>query len=71
VVLDDDKHLQQADNIVPLIRNAVNNSEVTQLLNSIDAKLNTKDLTALNKRADVDKEDPADVAASWLKDHGF
>jgi osmoprotectant transport system substrate-binding protein len=71
VVLEDDKHLQQADNVVPLIRNAVNNAEVTQLLNSINAKLNTKDLTGLNKRADVDKEDPADVAASWLKDHGF
>src|SRR5437870_8715125 len=39
VVLDDDKHLQQADNIVPLIRTAVANSEVTALLNSIDAKL--------------------------------
>ena len=71
VVLEDDKHLQQADNIVPLIRNAVNNSEVTSLLNSIDAKLNTPDLTALNKSADVDKQDPADLAATWVKDHGF
>ncbi len=71
VVLEDDKHLQQADNIVPLIRNAVANSEVTSLLNSIDAKLNTPDLTALNKSADVDKEDPADLATKWVKDHGF
>lgn len=71
VVLDDDKHLQQADNIVPLIRTAVANSEVTALLNSIDAKLNTPDLTAMNKSADVDKLDPADLAATWLKDHGF
>src|SRR6202140_4908042 len=54
VVLEDDKHLQQADNIVPLIRTAVANSEVTSLLNSIDAKLNTPDLTAMNKSADVD-----------------
>ncbi|HEX9094586.1 MAG TPA: ABC transporter substrate-binding protein [Candidatus Dormibacteraeota bacterium] len=71
VVLDDDKHLQQADNIVPLIRSAVANGEVTALLNSIDAKLNTPDLTALNKSADVDKLDPADLAATWLKSHGF
>jgi osmoprotectant transport system substrate-binding protein len=71
VVLDDDKHLQQADNVVPLIRTAVANSEVTALLNSIDAKLNTPDLTALNKSADVDKQDPTDVAATWVKDHGF
>jgi len=71
VVLEDDKHLQQADNIVPLIRTAVANSEVTSLLNSIDSKLNTPDLTALNKSADVDKEDPADLATKWVKDHGF
>lgn len=71
VVLDDDKHLQQADNIVPLIRSAVANGEVAALLNSIDAKLNTPDLTALNKSADVDKLDPADLAATWLKNHGF
>ncbi|TMC62486.1 MAG: ABC transporter substrate-binding protein [Chloroflexota bacterium] len=71
VVLEDDKHLQQADNIVPLIRTAVANSEVTALLNSIDAKLNTPDLTAMNKSADIDKQDPADLAATWLKNHGF
>jgi osmoprotectant transport system substrate-binding protein len=71
VVLQDDKHLQQADNIVPLIRSAVANSEVTSLLNSVDAKLNTPDLTAMNKSADVDKLDPADLAATWLKNHGF
>lgn len=71
VVLQDDKHLEQADNIVPLIRSAVANSEVTSLLNSIDAKLNTADLTAMNKSADVDKQDPTDLAATWLKDHGF
>jgi len=71
VVLQDDKHLQQADNIVPLIRSTVANSEVTALLNSIDAKLNTPDLTAMNKSADVDKQDPADVAATWVQGHGF
>ncbi len=71
VVLQDDKHLQQADNIVPLIRSAVANSEVSALLNSIDSKLNTPDLTAMNKSADVDKLDPADVAATWVSTHGF
>ncbi len=71
VVLEDDKHLQQADNIVPLIRTDVSNSEITTLLNSIDAKLNTPDLTAMNKSADVDKQDPIDIAATWVKTHGF
>jgi osmoprotectant transport system substrate-binding protein len=71
VVLEDDKHLQQADNVVPLIRSDVSNSEITTLLNSIDAKLNTPDLTAMNKSADVDKLDPIDIAATWVKNHGF
>jgi len=71
VVLEDDKHLQQADNIVPLIRTDVLNSEITTLLNSIDAKLNTPDLTAMNKSADVDKQDPIDLATTWVKNHGF
>src|SRR5437763_9667168 len=71
VVLDDDKHLQQADNVVPLIRTDVLNSEITTLLNSIDAKLNTPDLTAMNKSADVDKQDPIDIAKTWVTNHGF
>jgi osmoprotectant transport system substrate-binding protein len=71
VVLQDDKHLEQADNIVPLIRTAVANSEVTSLLNSVDAKLNTIDLTAMNKSADIDKLDPIDLATTWVKNHGF
>jgi osmoprotectant transport system substrate-binding protein len=71
VVLEDDKHLQQADNVVPLIRTDVLNSEITTLLNSIDAKLNTPDLTAMNKSADVDKQDPIDIASTWVKNHGF
>ena len=71
VVLQDDKHLQQADNIVPLIRSAVDNSEVTSVLNSVDAKLNTIDLTNMNKSADVDKNDPTDIANTWVTSHGF
>lgn len=71
VVLDDDKHLQNADNVVPLIRSAKNNSEVTSILNSVSAKITTSGLTSLNKSADVDKEDPVDLAAKWLKDNGF
>jgi osmoprotectant transport system substrate-binding protein len=71
VVLDDDKHLQEADNVVPVMRSAVANGEVTSLLNSISAKLTTSVLTSMNKSADVDKEDPIDIAAKWLKDNGF
>jgi len=71
VVLQDDKHLEAADNIVPIVRTKVLNSEITTLFNSISAALNTNDLRAMNKSADVDKQDPDVLASTWLKQHGF
>ena len=71
VVLTDDKHLEAADNIVPVIRTKVANSEVTALLNKIDSTLTQSDLVAMNKSADVDKQDPATLAENWVKQHGF
>ena len=71
VVLEDDKKLQTVDNIVPAIRKDLASDEVKDVLNKISAQLNTADLTLLNKRAEIDKEDPAVVAESWLRDHGL
>jgi osmoprotectant transport system substrate-binding protein len=71
VILQDDKHLQNADNVVPIIRTPKLNGEITGIWNSISSKLTTDDLVGLNKKADVDKADPATVADQWLRDHGF
>ncbi len=71
VVLEDDRHLQNADNVVPIIRTGAATEEVRQVLNKVSAALTTDDLAELNKRADVDKEDPEVLAKGWLKDHGF
>jgi osmoprotectant transport system substrate-binding protein len=71
VVLQDDKHLEAADNIVPIIRTKVLNAEITTLFNNISAALNTTDLRAMNKSADVDKQDPDVLATAWLKQHNF
>jgi osmoprotectant transport system substrate-binding protein len=71
VVLEDDKDLQQADNIVPVIRNAVVNQEITSLLNAVSAKLNSQNIIQLNKRVEIDKEDPADVAQEFLQQNGL
>ncbi|HEX3394837.1 MAG TPA: ABC transporter substrate-binding protein, partial [Acidimicrobiales bacterium] len=71
VVLEDDKHLQNADNVVPVIRTAAADDKVRQTLNKVSAALTTADLTDLNKRAEVDKEDPQVLAQDWLKNHGF
>lgn len=71
VILEDDKHLQNADVVTPIIRNDKATADVRAILNAVSAKLTTDDLAALDKRADVDKEDPDAVGASWAKDHGF
>lgn len=66
VILEDDKQLQAADNVVPVIREEVTSPEIEQLLNGVSAALTTDTLLALNKRIDVDQEDPADVAKDFL-----
>ena len=71
VQLQDDMHLQNADNVVPVIRKDKANDEVVSLLNSIDFKLTTDTLISLNKKADVDKQDPDQIASDWLKSNGF
>ena len=71
VQLQDDMHLQNADNVVPVIRKNKATDEVVSLLNSIDSKLTTDTLISLNKKADVDKQDPDQIASDWLKSNGF
>lgn len=71
VVLEDDKHLQNADNVVPIIRASAAKDDVVSLLNRISAKLTTEGLIAMNKQTDIDKQDPDVVAKKWLQDNGF
>jgi osmoprotectant transport system substrate-binding protein len=71
VVLDDDKHLQTVDNIVPVIRTDKVNDGVKTALNTLSAKLTTDALVQLNKMVDVDKADPSAVAMTWLTQNGL
>ena len=71
VILQDDKHLQLADNMTPIIRTAVVTADIRAILDKVSAAMSTSDLAGLDKRADVDKEDPQTVAHSWLTSHGF
>jgi osmoprotectant transport system substrate-binding protein len=71
VVLEDDKGLQAADNITPLVRTEIATDEVVSLLNEVSAALTEEEITELNKRANVDVEDPADLAAEFLADKGL
>jgi osmoprotectant transport system substrate-binding protein len=71
VVLQDDKHLQNADNIVPVIRTAKVTPAVSTLLNKVSGTITTDGLTALNKQITVDKADPSTVADSFLRAQGL
>ncbi|MDQ4069421.1 MAG: ABC transporter substrate-binding protein [Actinomycetota bacterium] len=71
VVLEDDKKLQNADNVVPIISTETATDDVRQVLNRVSAALTTEDLTEMNKRAEIDKEDPTLLAEEWLREHGF
>ena len=71
VVLEDDKHLQNADNVVPLIRTDKLNNEIKDLWNSVSAKLTTSELVGMNKKLDIDRQDPDAIATDWLRKQGF
>ncbi|HWJ61206.1 MAG TPA: ABC transporter substrate-binding protein [Acidimicrobiales bacterium] len=69
VELEDDKGLQDAQNVVPVFRTSVSSPELIEALNTISAAITTEDLAAWNQATDVDKEDPVDVATKWLQDN--
>ena len=71
VVLEDDKQLQAADTITPLVRSEVLTDELAEALNAVSAALVTDEITELNRRANVDVEDPADLAKEYLEDKGL
>ncbi len=67
VALSDNKHLEGADYIVPVIRKSVDTPTVARLLNQIDAKLTTVAISKLNLDVTQKKEQPAAVAETWLR----
>jgi osmoprotectant transport system substrate-binding protein len=73
VVLEDDKQLQPVENLVPVVRTEVVESTVglAEVLNTVSANLTTEELSALNLKVDVDKEDPAAVAEEFLLAKGL
>lgn len=73
VLLQDDKGLQLADNLVPVVSQKLldEHAGVADLLNAIMAKLSQDALTGLNKEVTVDGMSAADAAKGWLTDNGF
>jgi osmoprotectant transport system substrate-binding protein len=71
VQLADDRHLQPADNVVPVVRREVLDAygpELVRLLNAVSARLTTQELRTLNLRV-LEGHPAADAVASWLRTH--
>ncbi len=66
VALTDNKHLEGADYIVPVIRKSVDTAGVAKVLDGIDAKLTTEAISKLNLDVTADQEQPAAVAQTWV-----
>ncbi|HXM72917.1 MAG TPA: ABC transporter substrate-binding protein [Candidatus Dormibacteraeota bacterium] len=71
VVLQDDKHMIAADNVVPVVRTAVATDEVKTVLNKIGAVLTTNDLFTMNGQVELLHQDPDAVAAAYLQKHNY
>ncbi|MGQ7295252.1 ABC transporter substrate-binding protein [Quadrisphaera sp. KR29] len=72
VVLQDDKQLQLADNLVPAVNSELaGNAELADALNGLASVLTTEDLAALNAQVDGERLLPEDVARTYLQDKGL
>jgi osmoprotectant transport system substrate-binding protein len=74
VILADDRNLQPAENITPLVRRdaiARYGPHLLAVLNSVSALLDTGTLRALDARVELAGQNPRLVAGSWLRAHGL
>lgn len=73
VLLDDDKMIQPAQNLVPAVSTSFLDAhpDVADVLNPLMAALTTEKLTELNGQVSVDRAKPEDVAHQFLVDEGL
>jgi osmoprotectant transport system substrate-binding protein len=65
VVLDDDKKLQNTDNIVPAVNKKAGNPQMIAALDKVSDALDTPKLVELNKAVDVDRKTPKVAAEEF------
>lgn len=70
VVLNDDKHLQNSDNIVGVVRKQKATPALLAVLDKVDQTLTQTDLVGMNKKASL-HQDPATIAADYIKAKGL
>jgi osmoprotectant transport system substrate-binding protein len=73
VILEDDKGIQPAQNLIPAVRTEFldENPDIAEVLNELSATLTTEDLGEMNAAVDIDREKPEDVAADYLSEQGL
>lgn len=69
VLLQDDRNLVPAQNILPVARKAVLTPAIRRALNAVSSQLTTAGLQKMNKQVSVDHADPETVAADWVEHH--
>lgn len=73
VVLTDDKHLQNADNLIPIVNKQVlaDHPEIADAINPLAAVLTTEDLGALDNKVDGERQTVQAVAQEYLQSKGL
>ena len=74
VALTDDRRLQPAENVTPLLRRDIvarYGSGLIELVNSVSSRLTTDQLRSMNSAMSVGGRPPAAVARGWLQSQGL
>ena len=73
VVLTDDKHLQNADNLIPIVNKSALSShpQIATAINPLASVLTTQDLATLNNKVDGERQTVQDVAKNYLTSKGL
>ncbi|MFI1227105.1 MULTISPECIES: ABC transporter substrate-binding protein [unclassified Streptomyces] len=72
VFLEDDKKLQNADNVLPVLHaKDAGAPEIADALGKLTSALTTEDLAELNRKVDAERAKPADVAKEYLESKGL
>jgi osmoprotectant transport system substrate-binding protein len=72
VQLEDDRRMQPAENVVPIVRKeiiAAYGPALVGVVDAVSAQLHTRDLIHLNQRVQLQGVKPATAAAQWLLQH--
>jgi osmoprotectant transport system substrate-binding protein len=73
VILTDDKHLQNADNLIPIVNQSVLTAhpEIATAINPLASVLTTADLATLDNQIDGERQTVEDVAKAYLTSKGL